>query len=421
MDNSLESVQHKAQNDHKRDNQFWNKMLSTFLLLLPCLFLAALGNSNFSTISDQLVYVRHGGVIGSKTAPNDTGSCTLSLNKTGEDKAQSETSDFQLYSRMGRCATSFFFVPVWGAFSDKHGRHMAIMISSAGAIVYFTTLLLVALINAVPLWIIIVGDCLHGILGSSSKTLIVACASVAADVFMEGDRTLMMISIDLVYLLAYTTGQIGGGYWIRASGFVPVIICMLSLHTSVIIYTFLLRFKFLKASARYHTDRNATQLGIISYFTKSYKSLIRSRPGFNRTYLLIIVLLVCFMHFSLYGVMALFNIYTIGPPLCWSSVLLGIYNGMNGAANALVPLLLGLLFLKLSIRATAWLLLIGLLSDLAHVTIFGFATTDTMMFVSLVVGSSALVVTSGSRAIIADLVDPEEQGEWVKREKNNLM
>ena len=411
MDNSVESVKPKAQNDHKRDIQYWKKMLSTFLLILPCLFLAALGNSNFSTVSDQLVYVRHGGVIGNKTTPNDTSSCTLSLNKTGEDKAQSETSDFQLYSRIGRCATSFFFVPVWGAFSDKHGRHLAIMISSAGAIVYFIMVLLVALIDAVPLWIIIVGDCIHGILGSSSTTLMVACSSVAADVFMEGDRTLMMISIDLVYLLAYTIGQIGGGYWIKASGFVPVIICMLSMHTFVIIYTFLLRFTFLKISASSHSDRTATQQGIISYFTNSYKTFIRSRPGFKRTYLVIIVLLVCFTHFSIYGVDALFNIYVIGPPLCWSSALLGIYNGIGGIANALVPLLLGLLFLKFSIRATAWLLLIGLLSDLGQVIIFGFATTDTMMFVSLVVGSCALGVTACSRAIIADLVDPEEQGE----------
>ena len=416
MDNSLESVKPKAQNDHKRDIQFWNKMLSTFLLILPCLSLAALGNSNFSTVSDQLVYVKHGGVIGSKTAPNDTSSCTLSLNKTSEDKAQSETSDFRLYSRMGQCATSFFFVPVWGAFSDKHGRYLTIMISSAGAIVYITTLLLVALIDAVPLWIIIVGDCIHGILGSSSHTLFVACSSIAADVFTEGDRTLMMISIDLIYLLAFTTGQIGGGYWIRASGFVPVIICMLCMHTSVIIYTFLFRSKFSKASAGNHINWNATQNGIKSYFTNSFKSLIRSRPGFKRTYLVIIVLLVGLMHFSIYGVNSLFNIYAMGPPLCWSSVLLGIYNGMNWAANALVPLFLGLLFVKCSIRATAWLLFIGLLSDLTHVIIFGFATTDTMMFIGLCVGSCGLVVTSASRAIIADLVDPEEQGELMKKE-----
>ena len=388
--------------------KFWQKMLFTLLVTLPVLSLGSLGCSNFNQLTDQLVYIKFGGELENSSKLNST--CTTSLNKSSEDHAQASASEFRLYSRLGRCAGGFIFLPFWGAQTDKYGRHTAVIAGSVSALMYTVPLLLVVLSDAVPLWILLIGDTLHGIFGCSSHLWIIACASFTADVFHQGNRILMMICIDTVFLVAYTIGQIGGGYWIQASGFIPVVITMVGLQLLVLFYGIV----FFQKLARQYNTRSTHRQGIhyagLKYFIMTYKSLTKNRLGYGRTYLLLTIMIVISMHFSSYGISNIFNIYAIGPPLCWNSALLGIFNGVNSAGNAVFPIILGLIFMKTSSKNTAWLIFIAISSELTKALLYGFVSHTTLVFVAALLGSLSLLLTPGARTIIADLVEADEQG-----------
>ena len=390
------------------EQNFWQKMLFTVLVSLPVLSLGALGCSNFNQLTDQLVYIKFGGKLGNTSELNVT--CTTSLNKTGEDHAQASASEFRLYSRLGRCAGGLIFLPFWGAHTDKYGRHTAVIAGSVSALMYTVPLLLVVLSDAVPLWILLIGDTLHGIFGCSSHLWIIACASFTADVFHQGNRILMMICIDTVFLAAYTIGQIGGGYWIQASGFIPVVIAMVGLQLLVLFYGILF---FQKLARQYNCgtkNMQGNRSAGFQYFIMTYKCLTKNRLGYARAYLLLTIAIVISMHFASYGISNIFNIYAIGPPLCWNSAFLGIFSGVSTAGSAVFPVIIGLIFMKSSNRNTAWLILIAVSSELTKAILYGFASHTVLVFVAVLLGSLSLLISSGARTIIADLVDMDEQG-----------
>ena len=387
---------------------FWKKMIFTLSVTFPVLGLGALGYSNFNQLTDQLLYIKFGGKLGNTSDVNVT--CTMSLNKTGEDHAQISTSEFRLYCRLGKCISSFIFLPFWGAQTDKYGRHIAVIVGSVSALMYCVPLLLVALSDAVPLWILIIGDTLHGAFGSGLNLLSIACASFTADVFPQGDRVLMMVCVDMVTLLLFTVGQVGGGYWMQASGFVPIVICMIGLQLIVLLYGILL---FKKLTAFYDhriTNKQENISSALQYFIITFKSFSKRRLGYARSYLLLTIAMVMCVHFPYFGVTSVFNIYAIGPPLCWNSVVLGIYNGVNSIGSALFPIILALIFVKLQIKNTAWLVMLAALSQFLYLIISGCFSQTWIMFVALILGFLTILISSGAKTIIADLVDADEQG-----------
>ena len=395
------------QEENQTDGFPFRQWAFTVLLLFPMLFIGGLSCSNTNIIADQLVYQQLGGDINNKS--NSAQSCdNSSLNSTRiEDDIQEKTTRFRLYMRIGSCFTSVFFIPFWGAVSDKYGRHVSFMAAFTGAFCVHLSYLSVSVLD-MPVWVLIVGDSLHGVFGKSLTALIMSAASFISDFMPHGNRTFVMITMDLILLVAATCGNIGGGYWIRSSGFNPLLITSLSLQLVMIFYSAIVLSRVSKTPTLQRNIFTPIYKSILGYFVKTYKTYMQKRPHYARACLILLILVLFLQHFAMYGIEGIQNVYYLGPPLCWNSVMLGLFGGIKIGVNGLITFVVGGLFIKAG--PSLWLIMASLASAVISSIIYGFAQSTTVMFIGLVTGSITILITAVSRSVISDLVKPTEQG-----------
>ena len=262
------------------------------------------------------------------------------------------------------------------------------------------------------------GDTLHGVFGKSTSTIILASAAYCADFMPPGSRTVLMFAIDAVVMLASSVGDVINGYWVRASGFLPVVAASVTASLCVMLYVMLV----FRPYAR-HVRRNSEHLqtrndvttcssSVYTYFAGSARTLFKRRhngaASNTRCLLIILVSLSLVYHLGYYSSKSILTVYTLGPPLCWSSVTLGYFNAVSVCLEAVMPLLISLALMRYG--PSVWLMLLGSASGASSCLLYGLAQRTAVMFVSAVT-SSCRVLTSGVlRSLLLDLVDVTEQG-----------
>ena len=132
------------------------------------------------------------------------------------------------------------FLPFWWAMSDPYGRHVSLIASCIGAIMIKLVYTSILLAPNLPLWILIIGDSIHGVFAKSINGIILVASSTISDIMQHGNRTFLMIIMDLILTLAITTSQIVGGYWIKSSGFIPILVTSISLAFLLLLYSIII-------------------------------------------------------------------------------------------------------------------------------------------------------------------------------------
>ena len=310
--------------------------------------------------------------------------------------------------QIGSSLAACIFVPVWGALSDNLGRHVIVFGSAVGSIIRVTSMLILSVKSSAPKWILILGDTLHSCFGKSSSGLIMACAAIVADELPQGKRTFMMIFVDFLLMVSETAGQLGTGYWIKKSGFTPILIACLAGQFLMLLYSVIIMPRISKRSSNEAYKDVPFCSKIQLYFVTPYKAYFKSRQGFTRTCLLLLVLIVLLRYIGEYGIHFLLTIYALGPPLCWDSVILGIFNSVKVGLSGAVPMLIGLFMIKR--EPSSWLILLGLLGGVGSSIVYGFAVVDAMMFIAAAILSPGILVSAVSRSFLADLTLETEHG-----------
>ena len=404
------SIQH-ASAAEKHQPGVYNEikdMIRQFLVIIPIVFLSAFGGAPFDQIRDQIVYTKLGGNITSSL--NATLACQA-LNgsaKSEQDTAQSHATMFKLYMSVGSCVAGIISMPFWMGWSDSIGRQVGLIAAVLGNFIKATSLLSVVVFPTAPLWILIVGDTVLGMLGKGNAMVFAAAASHIADVTPPGKRTLLMLALEFTFLCSAALGNVGTGYWIKASGFVPVLLACMSMHAIAVIYTVLIFERY--AKQKHDVTSASCMSSALRYITSTWTTFTRRRP--NRPYVRRLLLILESMLFIYYcgflGTYSVINLYTLGYPLCWGSTLIGINNGVLVASSGVFPLLFGLMFFKHG--PTPWLVLIGLLCGMCGCLVMGFSTVTWMMLVGVTLFAVRALVSGTGRSIVADIVDEHEVG-----------
>lgn len=267
---------------------------------------------------DQVLYEKLGGVIKQDNSSN----CVSSINQTKEDQVQKDAAHFKLCMNLVSCSLAIFSLPLWGALSDQKGRHVALVAASIGAMVRAGSLLAVSLSSLVPLWVLIVAEALHTMLGKSTCTVFMACSAYTADVTPDGSRAVIMVIMDAIFYICVATAEYLSGVWITASGFTPFFTATISLQGALFLYSVLVFSKVTKPAAE-ESHQSSLMTEVKSYFFKSFRAFSQPRPGCVRACLLLMLCVGFFQSLALYGVMTVLTLYTLGPPLCWSSEMIG--------------------------------------------------------------------------------------------------
>lgn len=305
------------------------KLMTKVLLtvILPILSIGAFSCCPIGTIEDQLVYVKLGGVINNGNGSTES-NASCSSNNTAKDDIQIKTSEYRLFMRYGSCFATFLFIPVWGTFTDKHGRHIGVVIACIGAMILTGSLLLVELVEHAPLWILIFAEVLHGLCGRSITTLVMVLSAHVADVMPYGNRIFMMIMIDFIHSSFAFAGDVVVGYMIKHSGFITILAIMLIMQSVLMLYGIFIFSKISKPlivakDQNDNLDKSAREV-LVEYCLNTYKLYLKRRRGNYRLCLFLITVIILIFNVAYNGVDSVINIFALGPPLCWTSVVLGM-------------------------------------------------------------------------------------------------
>ncbi|XP_072046555.1 proton-coupled folate transporter-like [Amphiura filiformis] len=204
----------------------------------PVVFFVMCWLGNVLSISSQYLQRRIATDKYNYTLPN-TSNATCDINSSSPDfyiqkEIQSEASQWMLY--LNACAT---FPPlistiIIGAWSDIHGRKIAIGLPVLGCTLNCLSFIAVILFH-LRLEILILGGFLQGALGGY-PLLLTGCLAYISDITTEKQRTFRISMIEITLMVAIAGTQIGTGYLIEDAGFLTTFYVLLGFLLSGIIY-----------------------------------------------------------------------------------------------------------------------------------------------------------------------------------------
>lgn len=281
--------------------------------------------------------------------------------KEMEAKAQSEAAYFQLYMDLLQGIPCMFVGLFLGNYSDKAGRKYSIVPPLTGMTLMTLCYVIVISLNASRYYLFI-GAAFNG-LGGYFMALLCGCLAYVADTTSVEKRTLRITIVEMCMILPATVSTLAVGYWIRAAGYLQPYLAILAGQALCIIYSIF----FIPDS--FVPDQNAKFFST-SHLRNAARVYFVDDGSGRHIYLLILLaalfgpLLVTFSA----GIDILFE---MNLPLCWDSVILGIYSSVDIAVVAVGGIVCAVLFRRC-------------LSDLGIVIVAGVISTIRLAYKSFV-------------------------------------
>nr|XP_006819417.1 PREDICTED: proton-coupled folate transporter-like [Saccoglossus kowalevskii] len=134
-----------------------------------------------------------------------------------QEQIQKQATMWTLYLTATSQFIAMFVATILGAYSDKAGRKIPLMLPPVGAALNGLNYLIVIYLH-LPLWTLFVGAALQG-LGGEHTTEIATCCSYIADITTKHQRTFRMVVLEVVFSFAFGGAQLCAGYAIHIYGY----------------------------------------------------------------------------------------------------------------------------------------------------------------------------------------------------------
>lgn len=265
---------------------------------------------------------------------NDTVICANLSAYTDENKiVQTRTSYWLIALNLALTVPSVLSTLVIGAWTDKVGRRVAMVLPSVGAALNGVCLILSAIYLELSIGIMVLGSVLLGLLGAYA-TIIAAVFSYLGDITKERTRTRRFGFLEAMTFAGSFVGLLTCGLIIDNLGYVAVFIVYISCNAVVVLYVLLWLIEsssYVASQGSYTTKatndalqsgetepsgtddvvpkleeergwsckRSCVQLCQLKSIGKSFLTVGRQRPNKQRVQL--ILLLCCLFTFQLVG------------------------------------------------------------------------------------------------------------------------
>ncbi|GLG98998.1 Uncharacterized protein GBIM_05543 [Gryllus bimaculatus] len=228
----------------------------------------------------------------------------LEENKEWNKKVQIIVSNFHQYNQIATHAVPIVLAFFLGSWSDLRGRKIIILMGLFGKL-YFSCMIVVnALQKSWALEIILPTACVPSALTGADLGIFAGVFAYMADITTQKNRTFRVAVLDVVYLSTLPTGVALGKY-LYASVTGRSFAIMFAINASMLAVAIIFAFWRLEWQS---TSQQQPLLGsgtncCSDFFDKqhvidSVKALCRKRPGYRRTYLIIILLSMMFYTFQ---------------------------------------------------------------------------------------------------------------------------
>ena len=298
----------------------------------PIVFCMMCYIGNILTIMSQYIQRRLATDKYNYTLPNTSNvSCDINTSSVDFDiqkKIQSEASVWVLV--LNACGT---FPPlittiIIGAWSDIHGRKIAIGLPVFGCTLNCLCFIFVIIFN-LRLEILIPGALLQGMLGGY-PLLLTGCLSYVADITTEQQRTFRISMVEITLLIAISCSQLGVGYLIQGAGFLVTFYVLLGLLLIGIVYVTI---PYILLETRQPSDMTVGHQ--LNGIWKDVKLLFQTNTNKRRWRLCLLGMLSFILEIVLSGYITVIVLYVLDEPFCWTSIHVGFFLSGSIALYAL--------------------------------------------------------------------------------------
>ena len=338
-----------------------------------------------------------------------------------EHLVQSTAAKYLMFYKILLNIPAVLLVLLCGAWSDKSGRKLPVMLTCFGGMVSVMMYMLSSRLGVGKgpfLPMVLLGAGIRGFCGRSA-VMTMACHSYVADISNTENRTRKLAHLAAMSHFGYLTGCTIAGSLLDTSGFVTVFCVVLVLQAVCIAMASICMRETICTLPKVITDEKPDDIvgckhrrSCAAYIQlrSCFRVLTRPRRGYTRCYLFLFILISCVQQTCKSGEMDMLMLFTQRAPLSWMratySYLLGVdYACLGFTAFFVLPILIRCLGL-----ADTSLMVTGLLFKLCRTIMLAFSDRTWMVFTAISIGGPHAFTISALKSSISKLVETDEIG-----------
>ena len=343
---------------------------------------------------------------------NDTVCKNLHRHPELEDDIQGEAGSYLMYYRLLVNFPAIFLGLFCGAWSDKYGRKLPMMLPSLGSVL---SVLLYMLSLASPdfaIGWILCGALCQGAFGKSS-VITMAVNSYASDISDKEDRTQKLGKLLAMNFFGLFAGALLSGIFQDIADLPATFCVVVFIHASSLLVTVCC----MPETVVRDQDQKETDLSesccktcLFDNLKESLSVLCKKRGNNGRKMILVLFLISFCNQTCKVGETDITLLFVTRSPLSWPKSWYGYllsldYAVMGFCLLVILPILSNLLKIP-----DAAIVIMGVSCKIVRLFWAGFITESWMVYVSVVIGSFAGLITSSIRSLMSKTVEETELG-----------
>lgn len=373
--------------------------------------------------------------------------------KNLENIVQEEAADVGMYIHLASVVPLIIAAPLYGAFADKHGRKINILIGITGLILSKFMYVIQLTFVELSLNMLIISQYFIAFTGVQGN-IYANCYGYISD--RTTDKHLLTKKFMILHVVTdvakIVTSYSTGGILEKTFFTVPIVGGM---AIASLAFFYALFGTVQKSPKETQQSRKLQATGVIpkndkplgSHILESWKKktetapkkeknpngkladwsfealgshmlsllkscvhcLIKKREGHFRAYLWVTVGAFFLLYIASVGMHTVFHLFEQHTPLAWSGSEMAYYKGYTEVVNLVGTLFTILVLQRLHFHETT-ILLISISSTIIRFVLIGFATDSTMMYVAGIFGFTAGLTQPVSKSLVCQFVDIDEVG-----------
>ncbi|XP_055341854.1 uncharacterized protein LOC129590578 [Paramacrobiotus metropolitanus] len=373
--------------------------------LVPFAFFLCMGAGIYSPVWTELLKNRVC-LIGLHIPANVCAHITDDQYKEQGDAVRSMTADYQQYDTLIGSLPAIFFNIFVGAWSDRFGRKLPMVVPMIGMTLAVAFTAVVAYFPMHPAYLLIAS--ILSTLTGGWTIILMAKFSYIGDHTTSHTRAMNIAIIDGSLSLFMNSGGLLGGVIYTHLGRVTPFYIATGMYVACILYVLLVI-----RDQPIHT--RGERPGLLSLFTlrnlqDNYRMLRKPRMGDTRLHLWLVLLALAIYSICESGDSRVMQLYVEFPPFHWSLYQYTVFSCVAGFASSscvIVSMYLLRTYLHVSDTLVAFM---ACFSGLLSYFTYGIAWASWMLYLAVGVGLLRLLLYVSIRSLMSGLVDSDEIG-----------
>ncbi|XP_069134462.1 lysosomal proton-coupled steroid conjugate and bile acid symporter SLC46A3-like [Argopecten irradians] len=330
-----------------------------------------------------------------------------------EDHVQGIAGSYLMYYRLLVNLPAVFLGLFCGAYSDRYGRKLPMLLPSIGSVLGVLLYIPSLMLEEFRIPLILMGASLQGIFGKSS-VITMAVNSYVSDITEMEERTKKLGKLLGMNFFGLFAGSLLSGLLQDTTDMLTTFCCIVMVHAAVVLITVIAMNDSITFPSKKVENKGlkgeCCDVFKPSNIKDSVMVIFKQRPRNTRVIILILFFTSVLNQTCKVGEMDITVLFVARSPLnwpkSWYGYLLSVdYAVMGSSLFLILPVLTA--FFKVSDVA---LLLIGITCKIIRLIWAGFCRETWMVYVSVVIGAFAGMITSSLRSLLSKSVDEDEAG-----------